>query len=86
MEEVLPESREEKYYDYSDLKEIDEAAEEYLMAAWQQYKEEIMKKYRCTLEHLCFFAFHPIYFYHYLCYNVRKGQSQIYARQTAMLA
>ena len=33
MEEVLPESREEKYYDYSDLKEIDEAAEEYLMAA-----------------------------------------------------
>ena len=39
MEEVLPESREEKYYDYSDLKEIDEAAEEYLMAAWQQYKE-----------------------------------------------
>ena len=31
--EVLPESREEKYYDYSDLKEIDEAAEEYLMAA-----------------------------------------------------
>ena len=33
MEEVLPESREEKYYDYSDLKEIDEAAEEYLIAA-----------------------------------------------------
>lgn len=33
MEEVLPESREEKYYDYSDLEEIDEAAEEYLMAA-----------------------------------------------------
>ena len=33
MEEVLPESRKEKYYDYSDLKEIDEAAEEYLMAA-----------------------------------------------------
>ena len=33
MEEVLPESREEKYYDYSDLKEIDEAAEEYLMVA-----------------------------------------------------
>ena len=33
MEEVLPESREEEYYDYSDLKEIDEAAEEYLMAA-----------------------------------------------------
>ena len=29
MEEVLP----EKYYDYSDLKEIDEAAEEYLIAA-----------------------------------------------------
>ena len=57
MEEVLPESREEKYYDYSDLKEIDEAAEEYLMAAWQQYKEEIIKKYRCTPEHLCFFYF-----------------------------
>ena len=33
MEEVLPESREEKYYDYSDLREIDEAAEEYLIAA-----------------------------------------------------
>ena len=33
MEEVLPKSREEKYYDYTDLKEIDEAAEEYLMAA-----------------------------------------------------
>ena len=33
MEEVLPESWEEKYYDYSDLKEIDEAAEEYLIAA-----------------------------------------------------
>ena len=33
MEEVLPESREEKYYDYSDLEEIDEAAEEYFMAA-----------------------------------------------------
>ena len=29
----LWESREEEYYDYSDLKEIDEAAEEYLMAA-----------------------------------------------------
>ena len=57
MEEVLPESREEKYYDYSDLKEIDEAAEEYLMAAWQQYKEESIKKYRCTLEHLYFFYF-----------------------------
>ena len=33
MEDVLPESREEEYYDYSDLKEIDEAVEEYLMAA-----------------------------------------------------
>lgn len=33
MEEVRPESREEKYYDYSDLKEMDEAAEEYLIAA-----------------------------------------------------
>ena len=32
-EEVLPESREEKYYVYSDLREIDEAAEEYLIAA-----------------------------------------------------
>lgn len=29
----LPESREEKYYNYSNLKEIEEAAEEYLAAA-----------------------------------------------------
>ena len=33
MEEVLPESREEKYYDYFNLREIDEAAEEYLIVA-----------------------------------------------------
>ena len=33
MEEVLPESREEKYYDYCGLREIDEAVEEYLIAA-----------------------------------------------------
>lgn len=35
MEEVLPESREEKYYDYSDLKEIDEVAVEYLMESYK---------------------------------------------------
>ena len=35
MEEVLPESREEKYHDYSDLKEIDEIAVEYLMESYK---------------------------------------------------
>ena len=30
-----------------------------------------------------FFNLHPIYFYRYLCYNVRKGQSQVYAKQPA---
>ena len=31
-----------------------------------------------------FFNLHPIYFYRYLCYNVRKEQSQVYAILTAM--
>ena len=39
MEEVFPQSREEKYYDYPDLKETDEAAEEYLMAADIEYTQ-----------------------------------------------
>lgn len=33
MKEVMPESREDKYYDYSDMTEMDNAAEEYLQAA-----------------------------------------------------
>ena len=48
MEEVLPESREEKYYDYSDLKEIDEAAEEYL---------EIIKKVQMYTRTFVLFCF-----------------------------
>ena len=61
MEEVLPESREEKYYDYSDLKEIDEAAEEYLMAAWQQYKKEIIKKVQMYTRTFVLFLFFDLY-------------------------
>ena len=60
MEEVLPESREEKYYDYSDLKEIDEAAEEYLIAAWQQYKEEMIKS-TDVHPNICAFLFFDLY-------------------------
>lgn len=33
MKEVMPESREDKYFDYSDITEMDNAAEEYLQAA-----------------------------------------------------
>lgn len=33
MKEVMPESREDKYYDYSDMTEMDNAVEEYLQAA-----------------------------------------------------
>src|SRR5699024_2026589 len=57
MEEVLPESREEKYYDYSDLREIDEAAEEYLIAARQQYKKEIIKKVQMYTRTFVLFCF-----------------------------
>ena len=34
MEEVMQEKREEKYYDYSDMTEMDSVVEEYLQAVW----------------------------------------------------
>ena len=33
MKEVMPEQRENKYYDYSDIEEIESIADEYLQAA-----------------------------------------------------
>ena len=52
-------------------------AEEYLIAACQQYTEGMVKKQRCTLERLYFLSFHPIYFYRYLCYNVPKAIAEL---------
>lgn len=33
MEEVMPECRKDKYYDYSDMEEMDGILDEYLLAA-----------------------------------------------------
>ena len=33
MEEVIPKRRKDKYYDYSDMEEIDGIVDEYLLAA-----------------------------------------------------
>ena len=36
MLEVMPEYREDKYYDYSNIEEMANIADEYLQTAWQK--------------------------------------------------
>ena len=40
------------------------------------YKEGMIKSTDVHSNICTFFNLHPIYFYHYLCYNVRKGRGR----------